>query len=76
VFADRYETAFSCCRVLQGLAGIIIFMLSNATCMVHKLIFTATTCVIAMVLYIIMELLLKREHKREQPVVVEIEVSA
>lgn len=62
LFADRYETAFGCCRVLQGLAGIIVFTLSNMLCMMSKIIFTTATCILSVVLYIAMEVIGRRSR--------------
>lgn len=59
VFADRYEEAFGCCRLAQGFAGIIIFIVSENFCMMTKIIITMTTCVLCLVLYMVMELLRK-----------------
>ncbi|XP_045191981.2 protein unc-93 homolog A-like isoform X2 [Mercenaria mercenaria] len=62
MFADRYETAFGCCRVLQGLAGIIVFTMSNMMCMMSKIIFTTATCLLSVVLYVVMEIVGYRDR--------------
>lgn len=56
VFADRYEEAFGCCRLVQGVAGIIVFTLSENLCMMSKIIITMTTCILGVALYIVMEI--------------------
>lgn len=66
VFADRYEDAFGCCRVLQGVAGIVVFTMSNSCCMQTKVIFAAVTCILALVLYIVMEIMRSRERAMEK----------
>ena len=55
VFAGRYEEAFGCCRLVQGLAGIIVFVMSENLCMLNKILVTMAACVLSLILYIIME---------------------
>lgn len=65
MFADRYEPAFGCCRVLQGVGGIAIFLMSNALCMMTKIIFITGACVVTTVAYVILEVGLKRTAVRD-----------
>ena len=57
MFADRYEEAFGCCRLVQGVAGIIVFTLSENLCMMAKIIITMTTCILGVVMYIVMDVM-------------------
>ncbi|WAR11819.1 UN93A-like protein [Mya arenaria] len=56
VFADRYEEAFGSCRVLQGVAGIAVFLMSSSLCMTSKILFIVGSCVVTTTCYIVLEI--------------------
>lgn len=75
VFADRYEEAFGCCRLVQGLAGIFVFTASENFCMMTKISITMISCILSVVLYLVMELLRKIYPHKQVTEEVEINVN-
>ena len=73
VFADRYEEAFGCCRFVQGLAGIIVFSMSENLCMMTKILITMATCIISVFLYFVLEV--KRKMCNRQQINRELEIA-
>lgn len=71
VFSDCYENAFSCCRFLQGVAGLVFFNMSNMFCLMTKIFFTMGTCVLSVTLYLVMEILNRRSAVEDMEVEVE-----
>ena len=69
VFPDSFERAFGCSRFMQGLAGIAIFSTSNQLCMNTKIPFILCTCLISIILYLVMEILRRREQQQRLGVV-------
>ncbi|XP_052816107.1 protein unc-93 homolog A-like isoform X1 [Mya arenaria] len=63
VFADRYEEAFGSCRILQGVAGIAVFLMSNLLCMISKILFIVGACVVTTTCYIALEIAAKKNTK-------------
>ncbi|KAH3778766.1 hypothetical protein DPMN_180237 [Dreissena polymorpha] len=79
VFADRYESAFGCCRVWQGISGLIVFLLSSVLCMIHKVAFIASACSLTIACLIVLEIVVRRRKARasaETNSAVEIQVNA
>lgn len=65
LFADRYEDAFGACRIVQGVAGMIVYTLSENLCMMLKIVIIMTSCIVGVVMYIVMEMMRKMcPHKK------------
>lgn len=70
-FSERYETAFGCCRVLQGFGGIVVFIMSDVVSMPTKILFAGVMCVLSIVGYVVMEVKNRKSAREVMTIIVD-----